>query len=125
MSDNPTTPAPPDDVEARLLEIATRSARVDPGYSWDAARNLAIHDVPWLIAQVRALRAERDAARERERELQQFGGQLSNVAFNLAQRDALEPSVRETLDTCRRLWDATVEKHVRARAAAGGREAQP
>lgn len=56
---------------------------------------------------------ERDAARmrERERELRFAGGQLANVAFNLAQNGVLDERTRETLDACRKLWDSTTEKH--------------
>lgn len=34
------------------------------------------------------------------------GEQLSNVAFNLAQRDSLDPQTRADLNRLRRTWDA-------------------
>ena len=50
--------------------------------------------------------AQAAEAREALTRLIEAGAELSNCAFNLAQRDHLEERERNVLDACRRKWDA-------------------
>ena len=39
------------------------------------------------------------------KERRRFGGMLSNIAYNLAQRDTVEPELKAVLEECRKAWD--------------------
>lgn len=39
------------------------------------------------------------------RERRRVGAMLANVAYNLAQRPAVEPELKAVLDECRKAWD--------------------
>lgn len=60
--------------------------------------------------ELRRLRAELAASREREARMRDIGGQLSNAAFNLAQRpgEPLSSDDCSMLDRLRKQWDAAL-----------------
>jgi hypothetical protein len=72
---------------------------------------------PGMIAQgfalVRAgIRIGEQRERERASELIRVGKQMSNVCFNLSQREAVDEYTCETMDDLRRRWDAARAKVV-------------
>jgi hypothetical protein len=62
----------------------------------------------WLIQNARLTTAESTISELRaDKERLVFAGdRLATIAYNLAQRDELSARDRETLDTCRKQWDA-------------------
>lgn len=87
---------------------------VDPRFPKLAACTQAEHlYVRWANETILALLDERDRAVEAlakaeatVKRMSRAGGQLSNIAYNLAQSDRWPHDVRATLDQCRREWDA-------------------
>jgi hypothetical protein len=66
------------------------------------------------IQEAEQLRSELAASREREARMRGIGGQLSNVAFNLAQRpgEPLSSDDCSMLDRLRKQWDAALAEGV-------------
>jgi len=119
---------------ARVNEIATERVYdltalhgID---RWEAERDaLTLHEVCERLqraeATVAALQADKDRAQKENAELREdyhlatlYGRQLANAAYNLAQREHLTSEERETLDACRKQWDAMRERRIARSGAA-------
>jgi hypothetical protein len=109
LSSAPSAAPPPEIAELKVVGAALQRL-----YMNDPRREEADEDMMLVANTLASLQRDAERMREALTDLRFVGGQLANCAFNLAQDEALRSSMRETLDTCRKQWDALTEKHVAA-----------
>jgi hypothetical protein len=112
----PESGAPTADIVALVDAYRSALIRREANCTVETSR-AAVAAAEALLASLAALTERATRAEERERELRGIGGQLANCAFNLAQNKELPIRTRDSLDECRKLWDALCEQHITDRAS--------
>lgn len=103
--------------DASTMELAAVLQRLEEIEATASRRRLVtgpaiVDDQEWLCQQLRTALADTRRVDDMQRQIDHLraaGNQLSNIAFNLAQREvALTADQRATLKRCQQDWDTAV-----------------